>query len=70
MGSDAYLGNMNERLKYLKAGIQKGPSNSMSLMTDIKAIEKQLKDISFAMHGDGSLARREFETLPGLTGSS
>ena len=69
MGSDAYIGNMNERLKYLKAGLQKGPSASMTLMTDIKAIEKQIKDISFIMHGDGSLAKHEFETLPGLTGS-
>jgi phosphoglycerol transferase MdoB-like AlkP superfamily enzyme len=38
-------------------------------LNDLKAIEKQIKDINFIMHGDGSLARREFETLPGLTGS-
>ncbi len=69
MGSDAYIGNMSERLKYLKAGLQKGPSNSMTLMNDVKTIESQIKDISFIMHGDGSLAKREFETLPGLTGS-
>ncbi|HWY09877.1 MAG TPA: glycosyl hydrolase, partial [Bacteroidia bacterium] len=69
MGSDAYVGNMNERLKYLKAGLQKGPSNSMTLIDDLKAIETQLKDISFIMHGDASLAKREFETLPGLSGS-
>lgn len=69
MGSDAYIGNMNERIKYLKAGLQKGPTSSISLLTDLKSIETQLKDISFAMHGDGSLAKREFETLPGLTGS-
>ena len=68
-GSDAYIGNMSERLKYLKAGLQKGPSSSLNLLTDIKQIEDQIKDISFVMHGDGSLAKREFETLPGLTGS-
>lgn len=68
-GSDAYVGNMNERIKYLKAGLQKGPTSSMNLLADLKSLEKQLKDISFVMHGDGSLARREFETLPGLTGS-
>lgn len=69
MGSDSYIGNMNERIKYLKAGLQKGPSSSMSLMTDLIGIEAQLKDIRFVMHGDGSLGKREFETLPGLIGS-
>ncbi len=69
MGSDAYIGNMNERLKYLKAGLQKGPTSSMSLMADLKEIENQLKNVRLVMHGDGSLGGREFETLPGLIGS-
>jgi photosystem II stability/assembly factor-like uncharacterized protein len=69
MGSDAYVGNMNERLKYLKAGLQKGPTSTMNLLADLKVLENQLKDISLIMHGDASLAKREFETLPGLTGS-
>jgi len=68
-GSNEYVNDMNERLKYLKKGIQEGPSSSLILLNDLKAIEKQIKDINFIMHGDGSLARREFETLPGLTGS-
>jgi hypothetical protein len=69
MGSDAYIGNMNERLKYLKVGLQKGPGSSMSLMADLKGIENQLKDVRLVMHGDGSLGKHEFETLPGLIGS-
>lgn len=69
IGSADYVGHMNERIKYLKAGLQKGPSNSMTLLTDIKALEKSIKDINFILQGDGSLAKREFETLPGITGS-
>jgi photosystem II stability/assembly factor-like uncharacterized protein len=69
LGADGYVNNMKERLKYIKAGLQKGPTNSLTLLQDVKAIENQLKDISFAMHGDASLAKREFETLPGLTGT-
>lgn len=68
-GSSDYIGNMNNRLTYLKAGLQKGPTSSLNLLTDLKAIEKQIKDISLVMYGDGSIARHEFETLPGITGS-
>lgn len=69
MGSENFVGNMNERIKFLKKGLQEGPANSLPLLNDLKSIVKQIQDINFIMHGDGSMARREFETLPGLTGS-
>jgi photosystem II stability/assembly factor-like uncharacterized protein len=69
LGSDAYVNNMKERIKFVKAGLQKGPSNSLTLLQDVKTIENLLKDITFILHGDASLAKREFETLPGLTGA-
>jgi photosystem II stability/assembly factor-like uncharacterized protein len=69
IGSNEYVGHMKERIKYIKAGLQKGPANSMSLMGDVKTIEKNIETIDFEMHGDRSLAKREFETLPGITGS-
>lgn len=68
-GSSNYVGGMSERLKYLKKGIQEGPSNSLSLLKDVKEIEKQIESIKFSLHGDASLAKREFETLPGLYGT-
>lgn len=69
IGSDSYLSHMNDRIKFLKKGLQEGPANSLILLNDLKSIETKLKEISIIMHGDGSMAKREFETLPGLTGS-
>lgn len=68
-GSSNYTGGMSERLKYLKKGIQEGPSSSLTLLKDVKELEQQIEAINFVLHGDGSLAKREFETLPGLYGS-
>lgn len=69
LGTNQFIGSMNERIKFLKAGIQKGPSTSMTYMVELKAIEKQMKDAEIAMHGDRSLEKREFETLSGIVGS-
>lgn len=69
LGTNQFMGSMNERIKFLKAGIQKGPSSSMTYMAELKVIEKQVKDAEIVMHGDGSLAKREFETLSGIVGS-
>ncbi len=69
LGTNQFMGSMNERIKFLKAGIQKGPSTSMTYMAELKAIEKQLKENDIAMHGDRSLEKREFETLSGIVGS-
>jgi photosystem II stability/assembly factor-like uncharacterized protein len=68
-GSSEYVGSMSERIKYLKAGFQKGPNNSLSLLNDLKVIEKQIQDINLAMNGNSSVAKHEFETLPGIIGS-
>lgn len=69
IGSEQYVGHMSEHLRFLKKGIQDGPANSLGLLKEVKELEKQIHDINFALHGDGSLARREFETLPGIAGS-
>jgi photosystem II stability/assembly factor-like uncharacterized protein len=69
LGTNQFMGSMNERIKFLKAGIQKGPSTSMSFMSDLKSIEKQMKDAEMAMHGDRSIEKREFEALSGIVGS-
>ncbi len=68
-GSNNYVDEMNERIKYLKKGLEEGPANSIALLSDLKAIETQLKSIHLIMNGDRSMAKREFETLPGLNGS-
>lgn len=69
MGSKDFIGHISERVKFIKKGLLEGPTNSISLLKDVKELEKLIHDINFALEGDGSLAKREFETLPGLTGS-
>ena len=68
LGTSDYINNINERIKFLKAGLQKGPTSSLNLLVDTKTIEKQMLDLGIKMHGDGSIAKHEFETLNGIVG--
>lgn len=69
MGSADYLGSVKEKLKFIKKGLQEGPNNSLGLLADLKSLEQLVGKISHSFNGDGSLAKREFEVLPGLIGS-
>ncbi|MBI3233463.1 MAG: glycosyl hydrolase, partial [Bacteroidetes bacterium] len=69
VGSSDYMGEMRNRLKYIKAGLLMIPSLNTSDATMIKSIEEDLTKLEIAMYGDRSLAKREFETLPGIVGS-
>ncbi len=68
-GVNEYVGEMHNRNKYIKAGLLQINSTDQNLYKQVTQIEEGLYMISLWMHGDGSLARREFETLPGLFGS-
>ena len=67
LGVDAYTSEIKNRLNFIKQGINQ--ISQQELLKQIGQIEEQLKQYDFVMHGDGSLASREFETLPGLIGS-
>ncbi len=66
-GVNAYCGDMSNRLNFIKKGAQQ--NSDLSLLKEIAAIEEKIYQINLTMNGDGSLAGREFETLPGLAGS-
>lgn len=68
LGTSDYTGNMKERVKYLKAGLLKGPSTSLTYLSTIKTLENQLNELDLKLNGNASLSKREFETLQGLTG--
>jgi len=61
-------GETDTRVKHIVAAIQSAPDVPLSLMGDVKEIEKQLHSIALKLHGDRSLAKREFETAPGVMG--
>jgi hypothetical protein len=69
LGTNQFMGSVKERIKFLKAGIQKGPSTSMTYMQELFVMEKQLKGLDVMMHGDRSIEKREFEALSGIVGS-
>lgn len=65
-GTAVYFGHLHERAKYIKAGITKGSANALSLLEDMKKFDKKAQVLQLKMHGDNSLAKREFEVLPGF----
>jgi photosystem II stability/assembly factor-like uncharacterized protein len=68
LGTESYKSEMRNRIKYIKTGLQQSQGNNLSLLADVKQIEKKLDEVDLEMDGDASLAKREFETLPGLVG--
>ena len=68
LASESYRSEMVNRLKYVKEAVLQSQKIGTSLLKDINNLENKLAQIDLAFNGDGSLARREFETLPGING--
>lgn len=66
-GAQGILGELNNKMRFLKAAWQSTPKASADLQTQLLNIEKQLTALSTALNGDRTLARREFETLPSIS---
>ena len=66
LGTSSYKGEMRNKLKFIKAGLQQSQGNNLNLLAEVKQIEKSLDEVDLLMDGDQSLAKREFEVLPGL----
>ena len=69
LGTSDYFNQLKERVKYIKKGLTNGSVDALELLTDLTNFEKKKTEIDFKLYGDESLARREFETLPGFIGS-
>jgi photosystem II stability/assembly factor-like uncharacterized protein len=68
LASAYYLGGLKDKMGYIKEAVKNTPNAPASLLTDVKNIEASIEQLNTTFNGDGSLAKREFETLPGLTG--
>ena len=66
LGTSSYRQEMRNKIKFIKTGLQQAQGNNLNLLTDVKQIEKKLDEIDLILDGDQSLAKREFETLPGI----
>lgn len=66
IGTSEYIDDMKNRLKYIKAGMLMVNNLDKRIYDEVKDIETKLSEIDILMYGDRSIARREFETLPGI----
>lgn len=60
------FGELNNRMRFLKAAWQQTPKTSNDLQSQILSIEKQLLGISVMLYDDRTLSRRQFETPPSM----
>jgi hypothetical protein len=67
LGTNQYCDVLENKLNFIKAGIPY--IKDLSILNKIKELESLLTRIRFEMNGNGSLASREFEVLPGIVGS-
>lgn len=65
-GAVRFRNDLNERVQYLQAAVEKTPKADFQIQQDLRNIELQLDDLKRKLQGDYSLASREFETEPGL----
>ena len=69
LGTSDYYEHLKEKIKYIKKGVLNGNVNGVNLVGDLKNFEIKKNALDMVLYGDASLARREFETLPGFMGS-
>lgn len=65
-GTADYFGYLKERMKYLKQGIIKGSSNTLSLLPEVHSFDQKAKELEIKLNGDAARAKREFENLQGF----
>ena len=65
---DSYKGELMNKISHIKKAIEMKGGESMKMLKDIKKTELSLTELDEQFNGDKSLAKREFETLPGLNG--
>ena len=68
LGSADYLNHLKNRIKYLKLGITKSGTGLLGLVSEMSILENQTKELELKLDGDVSLAKREFEIVPGFVG--
>jgi hypothetical protein len=61
-----YYRETREMVQHLKAAARNTPGIDIALLNTLRELELKLVDIDVTMHGDGSLAKREYTTLPSL----
>ncbi|MEO8087000.1 MAG: glycosyl hydrolase, partial [Bacteroidota bacterium] len=64
--ADTYKGELVNKIKFIKAAVVDAPGELAGITEQVFSLEKRLIAADIEMNGDGSLARREFETAPSI----
>lgn len=64
--TDAYRSELQEKLKYIKRAVIDAPALPITISKSISELETRMNAVNLQLNGNGSLARREFETLPSI----
>lgn len=68
LGTNSYLNELMSKIKFIKSAITQSQGNNLSYLAELKALETRLINADDILGGDASLAKREFEVLPGILG--
>lgn len=61
-----FSNDLNNRIKYLKTAILNTPKADTQWLTQLENIQKNHNTVRITLFGDGSIARRNFETPPSI----
>jgi photosystem II stability/assembly factor-like uncharacterized protein len=67
-GTNSLLRDTEEKLKLMWKAIERTPEVSVEDIAKIKALRNEIDDLQIKLNGDASLARRNFETPPSISG--
>ncbi len=62
------LGEASNRLRHIREAIRLTTGLPDSTLAEARALERQIAEIRIKLNGDGSVARRQFETPPSIMG--
>lgn len=65
--SNEYRGELVNKLRFMKQAVLDAPKQSTDISKTIRELEIRLNSVNRLLNGDGSLARREFETAPSIS---
>lgn len=60
------VGDAANRLRFVKEAIRLTPSLPEAVLADARSLERAIAEIRITLNGDGSVARRQFETPPSI----
>jgi photosystem II stability/assembly factor-like uncharacterized protein len=68
IGANALAGELSTRVAALRRAIEETPNAPAQLPTDVRVIERDLREIREQLNGDPTLSRRQEPTAPSLMG--